>query len=233
MSGFIALTLTPAMCAVLLKHNPPPERGFFAWFNRQVDRVTQAFRPRGRLGHRAHAHRARAARGVPLAIWHLFHVLPTSFVPNEDQGYAMAAIIMPEAASLDRTQAVAEKVDAIFKGIPGVQTRTMVTGYSLIDGGFKTNAGTFFVTFTDFDERYENHRDGEDARTRARCSSSFFRQAQKIEGAVVIPIAPPPIPGIGTTGGFEFWIQDTGAGDPASSMTSCRSSSRRRARGRS
>ena len=123
-----------------------------------------------------------------------------------------AAIIMPQAASLDRTQAIAEKVDAIFAKIPGVDARAMITGYSLLDGGFKPNAGTFFVTFKDFDERYKT----ENARTQnARAILvDFFKEARNIEGAIVVPIAPPPIPGIGTTGGFEFWIQDTGDGDP-------------------
>src|SRR4029077_16340830 len=92
--------------------------------------------------------------GFLYSIYHLFTVLPTSFVPNEDQGYVMAAIIMPEAASIDRAQAVAEKVDAIFAKIPGVETRSMITGYSLLDSGFKTNSGTFFVTLKDFKERY-------------------------------------------------------------------------------
>ena len=213
-SGFVALTLTPAMCAVLLRHNPPPQRGFFAWFNRQVDRVTNAF------GHAVTWVIQRMIVALVLlavflyAIWHLFHILPTSFVPNEDQGYAMAAIIMPEAASLDRTQAISEQVDAIFAKIPGVETRTMVTGYSLLDGGFKPNAGTFFVTFKDFDERYKSVESSKTENVRA-ILVSFFQQAQKIEGAIVVPVAPPPIPGIGTTGGFEFWIQDTGSGDPA------------------
>ena len=217
-SGFIALTLTPAMCAVLLKHNPPPQRGFFAWFNRQVDRVTQAF------GHAVDHTIKRMAVALVLlagflwAIWHLFHILPTSFVPQEDQGYAMAAIIMPQAASLDRTQVVADKVDAIFKGLPGVATRTMVTGYSLLDSGFKTNAGTFFVTFKDFEERYKDIATAKEQNART-ILTSFFRDVQAIEGAIVIPIAPPPIPGIGTTGGFEFWIQDTGTGDPAALET--------------
>ena len=151
--------------------------------------------------------------GFLYAIWHLFHIIPTSFVPQEDQGYAMAAIIMPQAASLDRTQAIAEKADAIFAKIPGVETRTMVTGYSLLDSGFKTNAGTFFVTFKNFDERYKDIDTAKEQNARA-ILTRFFAEAQLIEGAIVIPIAPPAIPGIGTTGGFEFWIQDTGTGDP-------------------
>ncbi len=212
-SGFLALTVTPAMCAVMLKHTPPPTRGPFAWFNRQVDRVTQAFGAAVTYIIK-YAVVALILLAVFLySIFHLFKVLPTSFVPNEDQGYAFAAIIMPQAASLARTQEIADRADAIFKDIPGVQTRTVVTGYSLLDGGFKTNAGTIFVTFTDFDKRYESIDTAKKENVRT-ILQTFFAKASQIEGAVVIPIAPPAIPGIGTTGGFEFWIQDTGTGDP-------------------
>ena len=119
-SGFVALTVTPAMCAALLKHSPPPTRGPFAWFNRQVDRVTQAFGVAV-----TYVIKFAVVALVLLAvflysIFHLFKVLPTSFVPNEDQGYAFAAIIMPQAASLSRTQEIAAKADAIFKDLPGV-----------------------------------------------------------------------------------------------------------------
>ena len=212
-SGFIALTLTPAMCALLLKHNPPPTRGFFAWFNRQVDSVTRGF------GHAVEFVIRRMVVAFVLlgvflwGIWHLFHLLPTSFVPQEDQGYAMVAIIMPQSASLDRTQAVAERVDAMLAKIPGVARRSMITGYSLIDGGYKTNAATFFVTFKDFKERYASIETARQQNARA-ILLAFYDEAKHIEEAVVLPIAPPAIPGIGTTGGFEFWIQDTAAGSP-------------------
>jgi len=212
-SGFVALTLTPAMCALMLKHNPPPQRGFFAWFNRQVDNLTAGF------GHAVVFVIQRMVIAFVLlavflyAIWHFFHVLPTSFVPQEDQGYAMAAIVMPPGASLDRTQAVAEKVDAIFAGLPGVENRAMVSGYSLLDSGYKTNAGTFFITFKDFEERYKNIDTAKTQNARA-IMTAFYKEAQKIDSAIIIPIAPPAIPGIGSTGGFEFWIQDTGSGDP-------------------
>ena len=212
-SGFVALTLTPSMCALLLKHNPPPQRGFFAWFNRQVDRVTLGF------GHAVEFVIKRMVVAFVLlvvflwSIWQLFHALPTSFVPPEDQGYAMVAIMMPQSASLDRAQAVSERVDAILAKIPGVDRRSMITGYSLIDGGFKTNAATFFITFTDFKERYASADTAREQNARA-ILMAFYAQAKQIEEAVVLPISPPPIPGIGTTGGFEFWLQDTGAGSP-------------------
>jgi multidrug efflux pump len=213
-SGFIALTLTPAMCALLLKHTPPPQKGFFAWFNRRVEALTLAF------GHAVELVIKRMAVAFVLlvvflvGIWHLFQILPTSFVPQEDQGYAMVAIIMPQAASLDRTQAVADRVDAILSTVPGIEKRTMITGYSLLDSALKTNAATFFLTFKDFEERYATIDSAKTQNTRA-ILKEFFSQARHIEEAIVLPIAPPAIPGIGTTGGFEFWIQDTTAGSPA------------------
>jgi len=213
-SGFVALTLTPAMAALMLKHNPPPERGFFAWFNRQVDRVTRGF------GNAVEFFIARMVIAFALlafflyAIWHLFHTLPTSFVPNEDQGYVMAAIMLPQSASLDRTQAVADQVDAILAKTPGVDNRSMITGYSLLDAGFKPNAGTFFVTLKSFDERYKTIEIAKEQNPRT-ILVNLYKEAAAIEGALVYPVPPPPIPGIGTLGGFEFWVQDIGAGDPA------------------
>jgi multidrug efflux pump len=212
-SGFVALTLTPAMCALMLKHNPPPQRGFFAWFNRQVDHITAAFGQAVTFVIKQTLVAMVLLAVFLFCIYGLFRVLPTSFVPQEDQGYAMAAIIMPQAASLDRTQKIAEKVDAIFAKIPGIETRSMITGYSLLDGGFKTNAGTFFVTLKPFDERYRDIATAKAQNVR-NVLQTLYHEAQAIDGAVVFPIAPPAIPGIGTTGGFEFWIQDTGTGDP-------------------
>ena len=144
----------------------------------------------------------------------MFSITPTGFVPNEDQGYVMAAIIMPEAASIERTQAVAEKVDAILAKIPGVETRSMITGYSLLDSGFKTNAGAFFITLTDFKERYSSAATARKENARA-VLMNLAKETAHIEEAIIYPVAPPPIPGIGSTGGVEFWIQDTGAGDPS------------------
>ncbi|MBF0282237.1 MAG: multidrug efflux RND transporter permease subunit [Zetaproteobacteria bacterium] len=213
-SGFVALTLTPAMCALILKSGSAPQRGFFAWFNRRVDGLTRGF------GHAVELMIKRSVIALVLfagfiwSIYHLFSIVPTSFVPNEDQGYVMAAIIMPEGASMDRTQAVADRVDAVFKDIPGVETRAMITGYSLLDSGFKTNAGTFFVTLKDFDARYESIATAKVENARA-ILMDFYAQVGEWKEARVLPVAPPPIPGIGSNGGFEFWIQDTGSGDPA------------------
>ena len=155
-SGFVALTLTPAMCgAAAAGEHVAPQRGFFAWFNHEVDRLTRGLRPRRGVGHQAHGGGFVLLAVFLCCIWHLFATLPTSFVPQEDQGYALVAFIMPDAASLERTQ----RRRRAGGRDPGEDSRrstprTMITGYSLVDGGFKTNAATFFVTFKDFKERY-------------------------------------------------------------------------------
>jgi len=213
-SGFVALTLTPAMCGVLLKHSSPPQRGPFAWFNREVDRLTQAFGRAVVLMIKRMAVALVLLVGFLYSIYHLFATLPASFVPNEDQGYAFALVIMPDAASLDRTTAIAERVDAMLAKIPGVERRSMVSGYSLLDNGFKTNAATLFITFRDFEERYKDIKTAKEENART-ILTTLYREVQSIEGATVFPVPPPAIPGIGTTGGFEFWVQDTTAGEPA------------------
>jgi len=214
LSGFVALTLTPAMCGFLLKHSTPPQKGPFAWFNRMFDRFTLKFGDAVVL----------MIKRMPVAfvllavmIWalvHLFRTIPTSFVPNEDQGYLFTQILMPDAASLNRTTQMAGKVDALFAKNPAVANRTQINGYSLIDSQYKPNVTTFFVTLKDFEERYSSKE-----RARKENAGAVLKaiggEARGIKDGITIPIAPPAIPGIGTTGGFEFWIQDKGAGDPA------------------
>jgi multidrug efflux pump len=213
-SGFVALTLTPALCGVLIRHTTPPQRGFFAWFNRQFDALTQAF---GRLV-------VLVIRRMAIAFLFLvvfvgliltfFKVLPTSFVPNEDQGYVMAAILMPDAASLDRTDGVTTKVDEIFGETAGVADRSAFTGYSLLDSGMKTNAGTLFVMLKPYDERYTSIAKAK-AENAGAVLRNVYAKSRDIREGLVVPVAPPAIPGIGTTGGFEFWVQDLAGGDPA------------------
>ncbi len=213
-SGFIALTLTPALCGLLLKHTAPPSRGPFAWFNRMFDRLTAAF---GRLVVLVIRRMAIAFVFLAVFVWGIFYLftsLPTSFVPNEDQGYVMAAVIMPDAASLERTTAVGDRVDEIFASTPGVADRTHIAGYSLLDSGMKTNAGTFFVTLKPYEERYESIAKAKAENARAILMGVYAR-AREIHEGMVVPVAPPAIPGIGTTGGFEFWVLDTGAGESA------------------
>ena len=213
-SGFVALTLTPAMAGVLLKHTAPPTRGFFAWFNRWFDSMTKAY---GRLVQltikRMIVAFALLAVMIGSIVW-MFRTIPTSFVPNEDQGYVLGQLVMPDAATLRRTAETSAKIDELFGKNPAVEYRTVVNGYSLIDQQYKSNVATFFMTFTDFKERYSSAERAEKENAKA-VLMDVYKSSQDIDTGVFIPVAPPAIPGIGTTGGFEFWIQDRAAGDPA------------------
>lgn len=211
-SGFMALTLTPAMCGVLLKNTPPVERGFFGWFNRMFASVTKRY---GRwLGHIVHYTSIALIifAGMVACIIYLFMTVPTAFVPNEDQGYVFAQVIMPDSSSLERTTDTSNKLTKLFEKNPAVANVTAVNGYSLIDSQYQSNMSTFFVTFTDFDKRYASIATAEKENAKA-VLTDVYKESHAIETGTIVPIAPPAIPGIGTTGGFEFWIQSLGTGD--------------------
>ncbi len=213
-SGFVALTLTPAMCGLILKPSTPPQRGPFAWFNRFFDKFTKAF------GNGVVLMIKRMSVALVLfaimiyGLIHLFHTLPTSFVPNEDQGYVISQLVMPDAASLGRTVATSSQIDDIIARNPAVAYRTVLNGFSLLDGQNKPNAATFFIALKDFDDRYSSAKRATKENAEAVLHQIAGLAAATISTGRLIPILPPAIPGIGTTGGFEFWIQDKGAGDP-------------------
>ncbi len=211
-SGFVALTLTPAMCGVMLKGASTHTTGFFGWFNRLFESLTKSYG-------RSLIHIIRRA-GLALSIFaimiaaivYFFSTIPKAFVPNEDQGYLLAQVIMPDSTSLERTVETSNRLDQLFAENPAVANRTIVNGYSLIDSQYQSNMATFFVTLKDFNERYASIATAKEQNVKA-VLTSVYEKSKEIETAIIIPIAPPAIPGIGTTGGFQFWIQNMGTGD--------------------
>jgi multidrug efflux pump len=201
------------MCAVMIKHAGLKQTGVFGWFNRGFDKFTVLF---GDAVVFMIKRMVVAFAVLAVLIWglvYLFRTTPTSFVPNEDQGYLFGQLIMPDAAALPRTVETSAKIDKLFTKNPAVDQCTVINGYSLIDGQYKPNVATFFVTLKDFKERYSS-------KERAKSESAeavihyIASESKAIETGLMIPIAPPAILGIGTTGGFEFWIQDKSAGNP-------------------
>ena len=213
-SGFVALTLAPALSAVLLKHVHPPEKGIFAWFNRQLADMTKKYGA-VLVSMMRRVFLSLSLLGLMLfGMGYLFHAVPSSFIPNEDQGYVLGQLIMPDATSLNRTVDASGHIDSLFKDNAATLNRTVINGYSLIDSQYKSNMATFFVTLKDFKERYA------DTATALRQNAKAVlmdvgMKARNLDSGIFIPIAPPAIPGIGTTGGFEFWVQSRGTGDPA------------------
>jgi multidrug efflux pump len=208
-SGLVALTLSPALAAILLKPGHGEKHGFFKWFESALTRVTNAYVAGTEwiMRHMLLAFGAFAA--VVVASGWLFSVWPGAFVPQEDQGYLFVPYFLPDAASLDRTEAVGgQAADFMMKNL-AVANVTQVDGYSLIDQQNKTNRGLLFVSLKDFEER------------KAADLSAFavIQAATKdyagIKDGLVMPLNPPAIPGLGVTAGFEMWIQQRGGGDYA------------------
>jgi len=207
-SGIMALTLSPALAAIIIKAHHGEKKGFFRWFENGFARLTDGY-----VGIVA-----RAIRGWPIAlaafaaviagIVLMFRVLPASFVPDEDQGYFFVVVEAPDTASLAVVGALADKAQKMVSADPAVQDVAVVGGYSLVDGQIRNNAAVLFASMKPFEER-------EDASLLTFAAlPRLNRQFAALREGFVFAINPPSIPGLGTTGGFEFYIQNRGSGDP-------------------
>lgn len=208
-SGFVALTVTPAFAALFLKPGKPPQRGPFAWFNAGFKKLEKGYGKTIGVGIRGWLAGLLVFGGMIYFTYDLFRVLPTSFVPNEDQGYVLAAYVLPDAASLDRSQDIADKIDKIFSEDPASLYRISIAGYSLVDSQYRNNYGVFWIQLKDFDQRTTPELSADAVIQR------FMAKAKGFEKAFVLAIAPPSIPGLGTQAGFDFWLQALNDQTPA------------------
>ncbi|EJW09541.1 RND efflux system, inner membrane transporter CmeB [Rhodovulum sp. PH10] len=205
-SGMVALTLTPALCAVFLKPEHREPWAPFRWFNRGFDAVTRGYTEGVRFFLRR-ALLAAALIAVMLgATWMLFQRVPGALVPAEDQGYVFLVTQLPPAAALDRTQKVTDEVSKGVMENPAVADIVTLTGYDFLSGAQKTNSGVSFVSLKDWSERTDPKLD---ARVLA---NSFAALNARFRDGVVIGFNPPAIQGISTTGGLEFFLQDRSGG---------------------
>ena len=202
-SGLVALSLTPALCALVLRSEHIEPHGllgrFDTWFSRVVARFT-------RQVEWFLQHKGLAVGLFLLAILALFGLLrtvPGGLVPAEDQGYFIAAALLPDGATLTRTRSVAEQVEQIVLADPAIERVVSIVGYDFVGGGAKANASTFFVILKPWDER-------EDALDQVL--GRFFGGTAGIREAVVFGFNPPAIQGLGSTGGFELYVQNRGGG---------------------
>ncbi|MBB2925755.1 efflux RND transporter permease subunit [Paraburkholderia silvatlantica] len=209
-SGIVALTLSPALAAILLKPAHHEKKGFFRWFDHQFERMTAGYGRAVQFMIRRYVLGLLVFGAVIVLAVMMGKSIPGAFLPPEDQGYLLGAIVMPDAASLDRTADVGDKVTDYFMKQAAVSSITIVNGYSLLDSQNKNNAGTFFVGLRGFDERYKfsNIRE-QNARA---VLIKAYETLSKIQEGLVIPVNPPSIPGLGTTGGSEMWIESHGDG---------------------
>ncbi|WP_046868717.1 efflux RND transporter permease subunit [Microvirga massiliensis] len=205
-SGTVALTLTPALCAVFLKGGHGEPWLPFRVFNRGFDWLVQRFTG-GVAFFLRHAAIAFAIIAVMLgATWWLFQRVPGALVPAEDQGVVFLVTTLPPAASLDRTIDITSKVTEGAMQNPAVRSVVTIAGFDLLSGAQKTNAGISFVSLKDWSERTDPRLDARNLAPAFGALNAGFRDG------VVIGFNPPPIPGLSTTGGFEFYLQDRSGG---------------------
>ena len=210
LSAFNALTLSPALAALLLRPRQPSQgllRRFFDWFNRVFQRATDGY---------VHWSGVLVQKiAVVVALLLVFGVaagffaqrVPTSFLPEEDQGYAYVSVQLPNGASLERTKAVVADVEKTIMNTPGVQYSTCFVGFSLLSFVRTTYNATFFVNFKPWDERNTRAQQFESLK------ANLNREFGKVPQAVVFGFAPPAIPGVGTAGGFTFLLEDRSGSD--------------------
>jgi hydrophobe/amphiphile efflux-1 (HAE1) family protein len=204
-SGIVALTLSPALASLLLKpkHKEPK---LAQWFNRGLARFMEGYLKIAAFFVRRCLIGCSIVCALVGLLVFLFSHTPTSFIPNEDQGYLIAIANLPDAASLDRTSAADDLVKTIALQHPGVDKVISLTGFSIIESLDRTTIGTNFIMLKDWKERQH----------KSLSAASILHDLQKeffgIQDAQVVLLNPPAIPGLGTVGGFEFWIENRGDG---------------------
>lgn len=199
-----ALTLSPALCGIILR--PPSEKRFifFRWFNSGFDAMTAGYT----------AVITRLVRGLILVLLvyvgllavtgNLYNQLPTGFVPTEDQGYLFVNVQLPDGASNQRTAEVMRQLDEIYRETPGIAEWLNIGGFSLLTGTAGSNLGMSVVIFEPWDERKSPELSQE------QLLASLQRKFLKLQKGIVFGFIPPPIDGLGNAGGFQMEIQDKG-----------------------
>ena len=207
-SGLVALTLSPALCAVLLKEGHHKPARFFVWFNNAFDGLTRRYVRGVAFLNRRVGVAFTIIAFILVSIYGLLMKVPGERVPNEDQGYLLSAVMLPDAASLTRTQAVANDFDQMAMANPNVKDVITFSGFDILSNAIISNSGISFITLKDWSERQGAGQDS-------------FSLAKTFQGMSLMGLAdgfvasfnPPPITGMSTTGGLEAYLQNRSTGN--------------------
>jgi len=211
LSGIVALTLTPALCAMMLKntHGKPkkktPVNLFIGWFNNKFDLAQGKYQNvLGKIINRK-AVTFIALAGFCAGTWLISSTVPSGFIPNEDQGMFYAIIQTPPGSSLERTNEIAERLQKIAEKVEGVKSVSSLAGYEILTEGTGANAGTCLINLKDWDERQNSV---------VEIMKELEEKSKDIPGANIEFFQPPAVPGYGAAGGFELRLLDkTGTTD--------------------
>ena len=206
LSGIIALTLTPSLCVLILKREHKTPLRIFRWFNEWFQRVTNRYTSGAAWIIRRGAIGVILFAGMVAVTIGLWKITPGSLVPDEDQGYYIGAVFLPDGATLQRTDKVVTEVLKAINSNHANEYAIAFTGLDFLGGGYRNNAATIFVTQRHWDERpgVGTHE----------LIGDYFMKTAGIKEGLVLAFAPPPIFGLGNAGGFEFYIQNRGEGGP-------------------
>lgn len=208
LSGINALSLSPALCSLLLrpKKEGQTDNRFFRWFNRRFASGVDGYLKTSGVIVR-HSARTLLFIGISAAaVVILMKQIPTGFLPNEDQGYLITNIQLPNAASLTRTEAVIKQINDVLDKNDNVQSVTSAAGFSLLAGTQSPNSGLIFIRLKDWNKR---------KMTAAQITEALNMELyEKIDAAEVFTFGPPSIPGLGPSSGFTIMIQDKGGNTP-------------------
>jgi HAE1 family hydrophobic/amphiphilic exporter-1 len=209
LSAINALTLSPALCSILLKPHHGEKRGILGWLSRRIDNGRDGYvYVAGHIARRAVIGVLLLAVAIGASGW-LFRIVPTGFLPSEDQGAFFVEVRLPEGASFNRTQDIVTGVESMLKEIDGVANVFSVSGYSFLDGLSKSNSGFALVTMKGFEER-ESPALSVDAAIR-----TAMMKGAAVRGAQIFAFNLPPIMGLGTGSGFEYQLLDLQGRPPA------------------
>ena len=206
-SGLVALTLTPALCVLLLKKKERPTHGFFYQFDQWFDKLTQKY---GKLV--SFILHKGIVSGIIIAVLFLvtlglFKIVPGSLLPTEDQGIIMVAAQLDPSSSLSASDKVSKEMEDVLLSLPSVQKEMTFAGYDMLTGAQKNNSVASFVMLKPWDERKKA-----DESSTATVKQVYVKAQQAVTGALVMPFNPPPIMGMSTTGGLEGYIQNRSEG---------------------
>lgn len=205
-SGFVALTLTPALCAILLKPEDESKRPkVFRWFNQMLAAFTMRFLQcvRGALKHRIFS--ALLLVGVCVGCWQMLERTPTAFIPREDQGLVRMAISLPEGSAFPRTEAVSTEILKKLEEMPAVQNVLTMMGFDTLSSNIRGNAATFIIQLKNWNERSESAFD---------IQSTLQKAINSNPNATGVATTPAPIPGLGSSSGFSGYVTAHGNDDP-------------------
>lgn len=202
LSGINSLTLTPALCALFLQKKRESSFFLFKGFNKLFGKTQDIY-------NRIVAHMLKSPvitmilfGAITVVAFVLFMRWPTSFIPEEDDGYFLISTQLPPASSLERTEAVGRKINKILDSYPEIKTYTEISGFSVMGGGELSNAGTYFVILKNWNERKGKEH------TANAVVNRFNQEAYSIQEAQIFAMVPPAIPGLGASGGLQLQLED-------------------------